>query len=402
MSYFNLYFNGLRSRKKFAIQTDNLAVSKKWFFSFATDNEPSIIPFEIINGWIVLNVKMKLGEEYLEHRFVFDTGATTSIDFEEVKGLGLPIKKYFNVKDANGISIQIPLVNLQKLKIGTLTFSNVGVLAQNMDIIKCTGASGVIGYNLLYGTKWRINFDERKIYINRNVDFDRKQYDLIKIEDDGQKMLYINVDVDGLKVKSLVDTGFPNYFFLNMNLVPFLKPNEVVTRRISYLRGAHSSILDSVIVSKPIPNINVGKIALNKDVHLIHKKETIIGLRFLSTFHEVIIDLKDKSILLSKEQSKDFVPTEVRNISFAWQPSKLTISGLSIDGELWKMGLRLGNEVIKINNMLTSEFLDECSYKKYANEKSIFKNNLKLTVLRNSEMKEFDVDKGFLVTLWDF
>ncbi len=83
---------------------------KRWFFSSKSGNENTTIPFEIINGWIV--IKVKLNEQDIEHKFVFDTGAITKIEPDISEALSLTELRDFTKTDLNGVKSPASLVNL--------------------------------------------------------------------------------------------------------------------------------------------------------------------------------------------------------------------------------------------------------------------------------------------------
>ena len=382
---------GCKPLKNLAIKLVGGYFHNEWFFSFKSGNETTTIPFEVINGWII--IKVKIGND--EHRFLFDTGATTSLEPEFINKLSLTTIKNFRTTDANGVENSVPLVSIPKLTLGNRSFINIGAFASHHESTKCNDIKGVIGHNLLYGSVWKINFEKKTITISQGEpDLEIKNFDVIKIKTDWKKMMSVKLSAKKVKINALIDTGLPNSIILNKKYINNFSKSNFIKMKRSIISTAHSSKVDTITIYKS-GSIRLKGISLDRGNLIFSNLESSIGNGFFSNFQEVVINMKEKRLLISKIR----LPLEAQNttnINISWRNGMTQIIGLTIDSKIEKQGLKIGDCILSINNRSTSFFQNACEYKIFENTMKIYDNDLYLTVLREGQKFDYKISKALL------
>ncbi|UXE67612.1 MAG: aspartyl protease family protein [Chryseotalea sp. WA131a] len=365
----------------------------EWFFSFKSGNETTTIPFEVINGWII--IKVKIGKE--EHRFLFDTGASTSIEPEITNELFLPSIRDFTTIDANGIDRKVPLVYIPKLTLGNRTFTHIGAFSTSHQSTKCIGVKGVIGHNLLYGSVWKINFQDKTITISQQTDkssFNLEKFNLIKIKTDWKKMMYLRLTTDRGQIDAVLDTGLPNYILINKKFINHFNKTDLVKKKINYIGSANSSLIDTISMYKA-NNIRLSDIPIDKDILIFSNLESSVGCGFLSYFQEIVINLREKRLLLSKNELSK-VERKPVNINISWKDGVTRVTGLAINSKMEKAGLKTGDQIISINCISTDLFQNACEYKAFESTMDIYKSDIELSILRDGQKYNYTFSKDMM------
>jgi hypothetical protein len=121
--------------------------------------------FENVKGKIIIDVKIN----NKIRKFILDTGAPTSIS-AEITAEG-NFKQIINskVKDANGKSGNIDVIQIPEFSINGLVFlNNYALQIDDMSIFKCFNVEGIIGSNSLRNSVIEFNFKAKKITISSN------------------------------------------------------------------------------------------------------------------------------------------------------------------------------------------------------------------------------------------
>jgi len=367
---------------------------KRWFFSSVSGNENATIPFEIINGWIV--IKVKLNKQDIEHKFMFDTGAITKIEPDISEALSLPKLRNFTTTDLNGVKSPAFLINLKSIEIGERTFSDVGAVSSNTELFKCYGIKGIVGYNIMRDAIFKINNVSQTITITQSkYSFNKKDFYTIKITKDWRRIMYLTLKINSMKTKAVLDTGSSNAINLNESVEKELDKKYLIKRKALIKNASNSSVLDTVSFFKP-HDFKLDNFELDKNVFILSKTRNVIGNDFLSGFAEVILDSKKNRLYLSKSQIGKKQQGKISNFTLGWSDGIVMITGLAIDSELEKMGLMIGDQVTSINGLATSSFQNICSFKKFDSSMDIYETNMNLTILRNGQEFEYAIDKSLM------
>ncbi len=280
------------------------------------------------------------------------------------------------------------------MEIGDRTFSDVGALSSNTGLFECYGIKGIVGFNIMSDAVFIINNVSQTITITQpNHPFNKKNFHAAKITKDWRRIMYLTLKIDNMRIKAVLDTGFPNSNNLNKFLEKKLDKNHLIKRKALFLNAANSSVLDTLSFFKP-HNLKLNNLKLDKDVFIISKTRTIVGNGFLSRFEEVILDFKKNRLYLSKEQIGKKQQGKVLNFTLGWSDGIVRITGLAIDSDLEKMGLAIGDHVVSINGLVTSSFQNICSFKEFDSSMDIYEANMDLIILKNGQEFEYTIDKS--------
>lgn len=141
--------------------------------------------FEFDNGLPIVNLSIQ-GKPY---RFLFDTGAVSTIDLKLAQQLNLPVQALPHLKamDANGATSNIQGAVIPSLDWHGLTINNLGVAVFDLNpangLFSCIKLDGILGYNLislLPGIK--IDYQQRQLTLSSRPQTFAKDAAVIPIE----------------------------------------------------------------------------------------------------------------------------------------------------------------------------------------------------------------------------
>ena len=368
---------------------------KKWFFSGETGNEVTTVPFELVDGWIVVKVKLN-DQENTEYRFIFDSGAISSIEPEIAKVLNLAPLRNFASTDVNDVRSSVSLVNLRKLTIGKRSFSKVGALSSHHALTSCNGIDGVVGYNILGKGVFKVNYKTQTITISSEENFfNKKDFHSVRMIKDWRRMLYLKLTTNNKSFNALLDTGAPDYVFLNNSLQKEFCEDYLLQRRLKYLNGANSSILDTLSIYKG-HNLKLSELSIDRDVLIFSNIDNSIGNGFLAGFEEVVINVKKNRLYLSKKELERKKRNSLINLNIGWKEGLVKITGLAIESKIAKIGLKIGDQVTSINDVQVSSFQDNCEFSLFKSSLEFANTDLRLSILRDGRSYNYVISKSMM------
>ncbi len=263
------------------------------------------------DNFLIINVRVA-GKEY--HKFIFDTGAQSSILDEEVaQQLNLRHSFVFFTDDFPPPpliykSIDIPLIS--KLNVGyrsSATISFVGQSSVNKNkfiwskksFLKTMGISGILGWDFIKKHNWIIDARNKNIKMinpkKTKLDFNSPVLSL-KIK---EKRVVPTVEILLGKEEYFqvgFDTGSDGFLDIGNNIFNEIENTEISNTFYGENR-AKSVLLDSILINGLLfKNVRIGT-----DSKLeTHKK--LLGLSFMFLFDKIIIDNKNDKILFFKEK----------------------------------------------------------------------------------------------------
>ena len=131
------------------------------------ENFKTTIPFNYVNGWIILEVKIQDNT----HNFILDTGSSNLITKEFSKELNSKILGAEEIKDVNHTKNSTEYTNINNIKIGGIDFQNTiaGIVDLNkITEIACVKIDGFIGSNLMRKAVWDFDFQNQLITITND------------------------------------------------------------------------------------------------------------------------------------------------------------------------------------------------------------------------------------------
>jgi hypothetical protein len=178
----------------------------------------SSIPYENINGKIILNVNIK-GKIY---KFILDTGAPTSISSELFNELNPPLISKIPILDANNKIDSLSVVRLNEIMVGDAIFSNIPTLVvKNNIIFDCFQIDGFIGSNLLRSSVLQIDHNSKNIIItndNNKLTLNQKHSSDLFLDNQSGPIITIYLkNKNKAKEQLLLDLGMNGFYDLSLN-----------------------------------------------------------------------------------------------------------------------------------------------------------------------------------------
>jgi predicted aspartyl protease len=345
------------------------------------------------DGWIY--IKAVLNNSEPEQEFVLDTGSPSFISFKTKDSLNIASKKLLKI---SGIRVDFSKI---PTKIGSLYFEEANYFI--MDYV----LDRLLGINLMQNDILSFNFEDSIITISDNPEL---MEDLMK----GHKIpfkpyseqkipvlkLIIN-DID--TIDAILDTGFLGFIQTNKKY----KYDSIKDKNPEFVTHFYSkeSEFDKVQKKKKDSNpyssfiktssLKIGDYEVNNTI--LYSEENydgsnLIGVEFLENFN-FTIDWINSNIYLSPIEGKDFI-SNVSTYGFNCfvDSGKLKISIIYFDSDAFKLGLKINDEILSVNNQnLNDENVD--LYKIRDEINSIKPNEKELKIKFKNIEEEFNFRK---------
>ncbi|WP_185965589.1 aspartyl protease family protein [Flavobacterium zepuense] len=321
-----------------------IANRDKFLFGVTTDNRNFVetVPFTLVNNLIFTTVQID-GTSY---NFLFDTGAVTILSSRLREKLHLKEAMRNTLIDGSAQEQTETFYTLNKLKLGTVNFSNIGAASMNLAKMSeqfCTPIDGIIGANLMRSSYWKIDYKNNVlIFSDKKIKPTGKTYEL-PFEENFSGTPLIKLFFGNYNFETIFDTGnnqsfnFPDslYFKSSASKNKILRKGSGNTEFTLYGNRSivnHASILDSVTIGKRLFQKQV--------VRISPSPLPLLGNKFLMQFDEVILDWKKHLIHLPFEYNQEeplktlgFDPLFIDGkvvVSFIWEGSVAQIKGLEL------------------------------------------------------------------------
>jgi predicted aspartyl protease len=355
----------------------------------------SEIPYELQDGWTI--IKVKINNNPKEFRFLFDTGARCYIADSIARELRLYPTSYEKSRDTNGSVVEAGVYRLN-ITIGQFKLKNVGVLSKNNfeNLSRnCYQIDGIIGANILNQAVFHFDSEKNILHITNSIDRipeSKRQNKLRLTNHNWNGQSFVKVRVNKQKGKFLFDTGSANLLFVEEKIKNHEMP---IKRRIGFIGGLHSLKRDTISFYK-IQNIRLGKEnakIFSENVVLSYSNvENNLGNGILKKYL-LTLDRSKKRLYLSPK-NVEIERLKISNLQLDYKFGKTFVSSLTINCELQKMGLSLGDTITVVNDIRTDSFKDYCNFKSVRD--SLFLN------IRNKEIvlttKRGTLEKKYIVT----
>lgn len=313
------------------------------------------IPFDNTADMIIIPVAIN-GKTY---QFIFDTGAPCVISKELAKELGLEAEVEVNSSDSGGNTAKTGFTELAAIKIGGITFSNIGVALIDLEQIKemqCLGVDGIIGANLMKTAKWKIDYQEKVLTFTDHIKNLNVTNDYVEIEYTPSLSGTPEVEVTlspGVKAgKVIFDTGFmgeltvPSGIYTKLRKSGYEKP--MISGYGTSSAGAYGRSTDTSKYLK-IDNATFGELT-HRDVIVEFKGDHsgILGNRLLSNY-EVVIDWEVQKIYM--KAVIEIKPSTLSSFGFKplMKENKLVVGFLYDHPDLSGVPLHIGDQILAVN-----------------------------------------------------
>ncbi|PJJ64479.1 retropepsin-like aspartic protease [Chryseobacterium geocarposphaerae] len=350
----------------------------------------TVIPFELIEGKIVLNVTIKNDQ----HHFIFDTGAFTIIS-DELKDK-INAKKsniIFEAIDANNAKSKMDVFMINTLKVADLNIKNVNFSFADISWISsraCKKISGILGANMMKDKMWQIDFKNKTLTVSDKTEADLSSgsVNIPFTEEKFTSVPKIEVKIRGQILDYVFDTGSGMGFSLNQQSYNKIKDHDFLI-----FEGLLAQSLNSIskgekevdVMEVQFGNINVGNQIIDSSLDTVN----LVGTKFMENY-VVVLDFINKKIILNPNGNKSEYNSF--GISFTVNKGNLIIVNKLKNNQLSE--LNLGERIIKVNTLDVSKANEDmlCEIKKMLNE-------AKVITIENESHQNFTLEKKNILEL---
>ncbi len=358
----------------------------------ASTNYEEYISFNYDNNFALIDVEIN-GKPYT---FLVDTGAPTCISNEIYEDLNIKPIKTISISDSQGQNNYQELVVVPEIRIGNLSYENIGAVVvdlRNVFEFNCMGIDGIIGANQMAKSYWKFDYENHKITITDQLEkLDIASYtDSMRFFYTSQKTPYIVGRANGIKTTFTYDTGSSGNIDIKKTIGKFKNSK-------SYSSYGNSNIgLYDTKDSVSIRTVKIDSLYFNdlfvgaQTVDLDHG--SLIGNDFMNK-HDIVMDWKTQNIYLKK--LKDYETTKSTSFGFGYRlkDNQTVVSRLikELDTDL-----KLGDQILKINNQDLSK-VDESNACNIYNDFTLKGlDRIELTYMRNGKEKTITLDRVILI-----
>ncbi len=384
----------------------NCSVKKKWatLFKDGYTEQKSFkvnIPFEYRLGLVI--IKVELNNQTYD--FVLDSGATNVLSKDLAKTLNSQELITVNNKDVQGNLQPMMFTKIEEVTIGGIKFEDTGAgigdFNQSVEV-GCLEIDGIIGSNLMRLAIWKIDYRNQIITISNTMESFSLGADTKKIpfytygEEDKP---FCNIKINGVEEKNVtLDLGSNGDFSLSYKTYEMIQDKISKNKKVMQIGNVGSGFhgygkIDSSYYLQTA-KLSVGNIDLNDQIVKFSKSSTsTIGTAFYKNF-DLIMNWKDKELLLSPHTNYENNKFIQKGISWNFRDGALKISALLKESEADKLGIQLGDRIIEIDGKDYSNISKEDYCILLAQKNKTMKH---LLINRNGEQLSFDLKNNFII-----
>jgi predicted aspartyl protease len=361
------------------------------------------IPFEYRLGLIILKVEID-GNEY---DFILDTGAPNVISKELAQKINTVKKSTETVGDSQNNESDLELVQIDKISIGSLDFTNTGAVVSdinNSQEVRCLNIDGFIGSNLMKKAIWKFDYRNQIITITHSMDaFDLSgNIKRVRFFPEITGTPLCDVKVNGQIEKNVVidlgsngDIALSNktYDKVAKNSAPF-KSISTYGRNASGLYGAGAVDTTKYMIAN---TISFGDVTLNNPVVEFSAGASTIGMNFFKNY-DLIINWNTKELILQQlDEYNHSTLTNLDGFSWMYKDGKLVVSSLTKGGMAEKTGLQLNDKILKVNGEDYSQMSSDKWCQMLQNPIDTDGKNLDLVIWRDGKELNFILKEEILL-----
>lgn len=264
------------------------------------------IDLELTIGIIIMPVKIN-GKDY---RFLFDTGAPTSISKKLQEEFSFKIISKGNTIDSDKNRKKVKYVEVDSILLGDIPFIDQTAFVGDFEanpILKCLNIDGIIGSNLIRFCNWTIDYQKEAIFItNQNLDLDTSDYEVISFSTNAQFGIKTDLKLENATLTNMtIDYGSNGSLSISKSVYSTLKEKNVITKSFERSGLTQSGITGVIKKNKSeiafIESASFGDLTFN-NIEVNSNGSGLIGSKILSRA-VIHIDWSDMLLYISKEVS---------------------------------------------------------------------------------------------------
>jgi len=372
----------------------------------------AVIPFEYINSWIVVQVRVAGSEK--EFPFILDTGAQTVLLDSLLNEIGtdnFSRLAFSNESDSVEHAFNNELLSLSQLGLGEVSFRDIGAISaknSKWEMLNCISPYGIIGYNILQTFYSQIDYTKKQLIITDDIkrlpNYDQIQWlDYTPIKNQESPMVQAMVN-DSIKVSLLLDTGFSGGIALKsdklFNSFTTRYPNRTlkyISKPTLKIRGENDETYESVFY-KP-ESFSLGSFSSDGIIITLENgKEReftgSVGNKYLENFI-ITLDYKSNRIGFI-QQHNPTSDNSTYGVNYIASKKGIAISSVIHGSAAHNLGIQSGDVLHSINGIKTSE-LDENDFCSIYRAEYEFNNpqdsTLTLEILKGEKVVKYELKK---------
>lgn len=344
----------------------------------------TVLDFDYINGWIVVNVKV--GSSDKEYPFFFDTGAQTVIMdslLDELQQDEYDSFSFGEGSDAVEHAFNNEIISISRLQMGDIVFKDIGSLSaknSRWSMLNCVSPYGIIGCNILEKLAFQINYEKQQIILTDHIETlpnfsDNEWVDYKPVMTQESPVIQAMIN-DKINVSLLVDTGMSGGATLESDTVyqkiireypgKYSKYSLVPSLRIRGESGDQIQALKFVDANLKIGENSSSFLPIYVQNQAEGRYSGLIGNQYLQNYI-ITLDYGKRRI--------GFIPSSTNThsnsnfgITFVAGESGMTVSKIFEGSEPDLAGIEPGDKVYSINGTIISDLSDDIFCQIYRDE----------------------------------
>ncbi|WP_270087163.1 aspartyl protease family protein [Sphingobacterium sp. SYP-B4668] len=325
------------------------------------------IPFEYTKGKIIVKAIVNAKPA----RFIFDTGAPFLISDRLCDELRLSSHQHIRVTDVSTASQDLPIVEVNKLAVGNINFSNAQAIVYEKGktgIMDCFDVEGLIGSTIVKDCIVHIDAKRQVIILTdrvENIGIENSTPTKIRLDENSRPFVPLHIGVKS-KIEALFDSGSDK--ILPLSFATFQKLEK--EKAVSVLNKGYGSISSSLFgpgQKGKEYRIHIGSLLINT-THVDgivataseYKNKNAIGMG-ISQYGTITIDYPKKRFYFNPYKAVE----SVNNQSFLGFEAQqmgdsFVISAVYENSPAAKSGLKYGQKIIQIDDLKINGSEDVC------------------------------------------
>lgn len=346
------------------------------------DDFTQSVKVEVVSGLIIIPVSIQ-GRVY---RFLFDSGAPTSISFALQKELGFRTISHGHMVDSEHNRDKIEYVRIERLEIADIPFicqtAFVGDFVSN-PAVKCLQIDGIIGSNLMRFCNWKIDYQNSEITFSNQPAKDMLHPVVaIPFRTDNQYDILVDIEVGLSKLRRVeIDYGSNGGLILPSKSFEMLKKNEAFNETFSEKGVSQSGMLGVVHdMKREVGYLDSLSVAGKLNFQNIEVKSNgfgLIGSKLLSQY-VVVIDWDHEQLLFKHVNG---VANEELNFGFhvgEAESGALYVQSVIDASPAYNKGIRPNMKLLKIDAL---DFVNENNFCDFMRYFSVVEDKIKVELL---------------------
>jgi hypothetical protein len=316
------------------------------------------IPFRNDLGLIIIPISFN----GVEKQFAFDTGAEHTVAYDWAENELKKTNKTLTVISSSNLRSKMHFYKSGTINLGSRKITGHKILSTPKNhIFSCHEIDGILGVDIIKALNWKIDYKNKMLIMypsNHYPESNKLMHELDFTFSNNRPYVYLRRKKN--RFKFLLDTGAGGYSNIS-------KRNYNLTNADEFIKGemyTGSFDVNGVLTTtKPkilaFPESTSSKVFIAPIVYYNNLKSSKLGNKLWKD-QTLFLSLKNKKLLVSSSKiNQSYTSYEC---SVIYQKGKMVIMGLLKNGPLWNLGIRQGDEVLKVDG---KTFTDFCSLDQY-------------------------------------